>query len=99
MYNKYILYSEAAKDHFKNKAFEYMINHHIIEVQEDPYDIKLHENVANKVAGQLIKLVNIPRIKKLMSDIFIRMLYDDGFNRNTYKLFKDIISEYLRTDH
>jgi len=34
-----------------------------------------------------------------MVDIFTRMLYDEGFNRNTHKLTTDILKDYLLTDH
>ena len=62
-------------------------------------DVLENPTIHEKWSGQLIKLVRIPRIKQLMTNLFVRMLYDDGFDRNTYKLTHKIIIDYLNTKH
>ena len=87
----------------KKKLIDKLLNileiFHVIEIESHTNEINIHPDVASKVADKLVHLVNIPRMKKLMTDIFVRMLYDDGFNRNTYGLTVNLIKDYLDTDH
>ena len=47
------------------------------------------------MAESLISLVNEPKIKKLMTELFIKLLRNPDFVEDTSKLLKKIAIEYL----
>lgn len=85
-------YARGLVQHQYERIYWYTVEKLVSDVFENP-------NVWEKTAGQLIKLVQIPRIEKLMTNIMITMLFNDGFNKSTYALFQKIIVDYLRSDH
>ena len=87
-YIKFRVLSVFIRSYYYNKLIDKVWK----DVLENPV---VHE----KWSGQLVKVVRIPRIKQLMTNLFVRMLYDDGFDRNTYRLTHKIIIDYLDTKH
>ena len=53
--------------------------------------------VVDRTAPQLVKLVQIPRIRTLMTDLFIVMLNNKGFKEETTRIFDTIIHDYLNS--
>ncbi|CAI2370073.1 unnamed protein product [Moneuplotes crassus] len=101
IYNAYLEKKHDLQKKALDELVKYLANSKVIKVKGDSeeLDIKIHEEVAQKVADKLTTLVEIPRIKKLMVEIFLKMLYDDGFNRITHELTTKIIDEYLQSEH
>ena len=90
---------QLAEKKLIDKILNILETSHVIKIESHTNEINIHPDVVSKVADKLVYLVNIPRMKKLMTDIFVRMLYDDGFNKNTYGLTVNVIKDYLDTDH
>lgn len=57
------------------------------------------QKIAEKISGQLVKLVQIPRIQDLMVRQFTKMLGHEPFVRDVNKLMAKVIADYLTTDH
>lgn len=85
-------YVRQKSDECYKEAYDKLINRVICPALENP-------TLNEKVAGQLTRLVEIPKIKRLMTDLTIRMLHDDGFNKNTSGLLYKVIVDYLHSDH
>ena len=61
-------------------------------------DVLGNPDLPDKVAPQLVSLVQMPKIKNLMTDLFIVLLKNPAFKVDTDKLIGNIIHEYLRGD-
>jgi hypothetical protein len=55
-------------------------------------------DLPDKVAPLLVNLVQMPKIKNLMTDLFIVLLRNPAFKVDTDKLIGNIIHDYLRGD-
>lgn len=55
-------------------------------------------DLPDKVAPLLVNLVQMPKIKTLMTDLFIVLLRNPAFKVDTDKLIGNIIHDYLRGD-
>ena len=61
-------------------------------------DVLGNPDLPGKVAPLLINLVQMPKIKNLMTDLFIVLLKNPAFKADTDKLIGNIIHDYLRGD-
>lgn len=59
-------------------------------------DVLGNPDLPDKVAPMLVNLVQMPKIKILMTDLFIVLLKNPAFKVDTDKLIGNIIHDYLR---
>lgn len=53
--------------------------------------------INEKVSDGIMLLMQEPKIKKLMTDLFIKLLHNQGFAEDTSKLLRNVTIEYLRS--
>eukprot|EP00347_Sterkiella_histriomuscorum_P017992 403347199 len=58
-----------------------------------------NDELPKKVGPILFDLVQMPNIKILMTDLFIKLLHNPAFVQDTKKLVADIIHDYLNSKH
>jgi hypothetical protein len=61
-------------------------------------DVFGNKDLPGKVAPMLIDLVQMPKIKNLMTDLFIILLRNPAFIQDTDRLVKGLIHDYLTSD-
>ncbi|TNV85353.1 hypothetical protein FGO68_gene1078 [Halteria grandinella] len=60
-------------------------------------DVFKNEDLPAKIGPELVKLVQMPRIQKLMTDLFIILLKNKGFKDDVDRLIGKIIHDYLNS--
>ena len=57
-----------------------------------------NKNIYSLIAISLVDLVNLPKIKSLMTELFIIMLHNKGFIDDTTILVRKLILDYIRSE-
>ncbi|CDW73020.1 UNKNOWN [Stylonychia lemnae] len=96
---KYFINHTTGEIYFQQLANKYdqkVKEQLILQVNQNVFG---NENLPPKVAPLLVELVENPKIKTLMTDLFIKLLHNKGFLEDTNKLISKIIHEYLNSKH